>query len=120
MDMDMDIGMESMGNSIIVDRSCRRTGCDGLMGEGEREMEREEHTCVENEGNEEKVKEEEEGHGAVIFQGSTSLFFFLGFSWFFGGVLSIMHATGVDLLCTCDQIWKEIGVEIFVGVAFFD
>lgn len=31
-----------------------------------------------------------------------------------------MHATGVDLLCTCDWIRKEIGVELFVGVAFFD
>lgn len=31
-----------------------------------------------------------------------------------------MQATSVDLLYTCDQIWKEIGVEIFVGVAFFD
>lgn len=90
MDMDMDVrmGMESMGNSIIVDRSCRRTGCDGLMGEGKREMEMEEHTCVENEGNEEKVmEEEEEGHAAVIFQGSTYLFFFIVFSWFLGGLV---------------------------------
>lgn len=31
-----------------------------------------------------------------------------------------MHATGVDLLCTCDQIWKEIGVEILVGLLFLD
>lgn len=31
-----------------------------------------------------------------------------------------MHATSVDLLRTCDQIWKEIDVELFVGVAFFD
>lgn len=31
-----------------------------------------------------------------------------------------MYATGVDLLYTCGQIWKEIGVELFVGVAFFD
>lgn len=89
MDMGMGMGMESMGNSIIVDRSCRRTGCDGLMGEGvrEMEMEMEEHTCVEKEGNEEKVKEEEEeeGHAAVIFQGSTYLFFFLGFFLVFGG-----------------------------------
>lgn len=93
MDMDMGMGMESMGNSIIVDRSCRRTGCDGLMGEGEREMEMEEHTCVEKEGNEEKVneEEEEEGHAAVIFQGSTYLFFFLVFFLGFWGVLSIMH-----------------------------
>lgn len=116
--MDMDVRMESMGNSIIVDRSSRRTGCDGLMGEGKREMEMEmeEHTCVENEGNEEKGNEEEEGHAAVIFQGSTYLFF----SWFFlvfWGVLSkvpvcIMHACmyapGVVLLYTCGQIWKEI------------
>lgn len=121
----MDMGMESMGNFIIVDRSSRRTGCDGLMGEGvrEREMEVEEHTGIEKEGNEEKVREEEEeeGHAAVIFQGSTYLFFFLVFFLgFWGGVLSIMHATGVVLLCTCGQIWKEIGVELFVGVAFFD
>lgn len=90
MDMDMRMGMESMGNSIIVDRSCRRTGCDGLIGEGEREMgmEMEEHTFIENEGNEEKVnEEEEEGHAAVIFQGSTYLFFSC-FFLFFGGVLS--------------------------------
>lgn len=104
-EMEMRIRMESMGNSIIVDRSCRRTGCDGLMGEGEREMEMEmeEHTCVEKEGNEEKVmeEEEEEGHAAVIFQGSTYLFFSC-FCLVFWGVLSIMHATGVDLLCTCD------------------
>lgn len=121
------MGMESMGNSIIVDRSCRRTGCDGLMGEGEmkREMEMEEHTGIEKEGNEEKVmeEEEEEGHAAVIFQGSTYLFFFLVFFLGFWGVLSIMHAcvhaTGVVLLYTCDWIWKEIGVELFVGVAFF-
>lgn len=88
MDMRMEMGMESMGNSIIVDGSCRRTGCDGLMGEGEmkREMEMEEHTGIEKEGNEEKVMEEEEGHAAVIFQGSTYLFFFfLVFSWFLGG-----------------------------------
>lgn len=119
MDMDMDVrmGMESMGNSIIVDRSCRRTGCDGLMGEGKRRREMEEHTGIENEGNEEEVMEEEEGHAAVIFQGSTYLFF----SWFFlffgvfWGVLSkvpvcIMHAcmyaTGLVLLYTCDQIWR--------------
>lgn len=106
MDMEMGMGMESMGNSIIVDRSCRRTGCDGLMGEGEMkremEMEMEEHTCVEKEGNEEKVMEEEEGHAAVIFQGSTYLFFFSCFFLGFEGVLSIMHATGVVLLCTCD------------------
>lgn len=92
--MDMDMGMESMGNSIIVDRSCRRTGCDGLMGEGEmkREMEMDEHTCVEKEGNEEKVmeEEEEEGHAAVIFQGSTYLFFFLFFLVFLGG--PVYHA----------------------------
>lgn len=123
MDMDMGMGMESMGNSIIVDRSCRRTGCDGLMGEGEmkREMEMEEHTGIENEGNEEKVNEEEEGHAAVIFQGSTYLFFFfLFFLGFWGGLVYLcMHATGVDLLCTCGQSWKEIGVELFVGVAFF-
>lgn len=93
MDMDMEMrmgmGMESMGNSIMVDRSCRRTGCDGLMGEGEmkREMEMEEHTFIEKEGNEEKVNEEEEGHAAVIFQGSTYLFFSC-FFLFFGGVLS--------------------------------
>lgn len=92
MGMDMDMGMESMGNSIIIDRSCRRTGCDGLMGEGkregEREMEMEEHTCVEKEGNEEKVKEEEEGHAAVIFQGSTYLFFFpCFFLGFWGGLV---------------------------------
>lgn len=94
MEMDMDVrmgmGMESMGNSIIVDRSCRRTGCDGLMGEGEmkREMEMEEHTGIENEGNEEKVMEEEEGHAAVIFQGSTYLFFFfLFFLGFLGGLV---------------------------------
>lgn len=95
MDMGMDMGIESMGHSIIVDRSCRRTGCDGLMGEGvrEREMEMEEHTGIEKEGNEEKVmEEEEEGHAAVIFQGSTYLFFFLVFFLGFGGVLSIMHA----------------------------
>lgn len=85
MDMDVRMGMESMGNSIIVDRSCRRTGCDGLMGEGGREREMEEHTGIEKEGNEEKVKEEEEGHAAVIFQGSTYLFFFIVFSWVFGG-----------------------------------
>lgn len=30
-----------------------------------------------------------------------------------------MYATSVDLLYTCDRIWKEIGVELFVGVAFF-
>lgn len=108
MEMDMRMGMESMGNSIIVDRSCRRTGCDGLMGEGEgkreMEMEMEEHTGIEKEGNEEKVneEEEEEGHAAVIFQGSTYLFFFSCFFLGFGGVLSIMHATGVDLLYTCD------------------
>lgn len=90
MDMEMRMGMESMGNSIIVDRSCRRTGCDGLMGEGEREMDREmeEHTGIEKEGNEEKVnEEEEEGHAAVIFQGSTYLFFFSWFFLFFWGVL---------------------------------
>lgn len=87
MGMDMDMRMESMGNSIIVDRSCRRTGCDGLMGEGEME----EHTGIENEGNEEKVMEEEEGHAAVIFQGSTYLFFF---SCFFLGFLG-----GSCLLC---------------------
>lgn len=91
MDMGMDMGMESMGKSIIVDRSCRRTGCDGLMGEGKREMEMEveEHTGIEKEGNEEKVmEEEEEGHAAVIFQGSTYLFFlvFLG-----GSCLSCMQ-----------------------------
>lgn len=106
MDMDVRMGMENMGNSIIVGRSCRRTGCDGLMEEGKREMDREmeEHTCVENEGNEEKVmeEEEEEGHAAVIFQGSTYLFFFSCFFLGFGGVLSIMHATGVVLLRTCD------------------
>lgn len=93
MDMEMRMGMESMGNSIIVDRSCRRTGCDGLMGEGEmkREMEMEEHTFIEKEGNEEKVKEEEEeGHAAVIFQGSTYLFFFLFFLGFLGGL--VYHA----------------------------
>lgn len=93
MDMDVRMGMESMGNSIIVDRSCRRTGCDGLMGEGEmkREMEMEEHTCVEKEGNEEKVNEEE-GHAAVIFQGSTYLFFFflVFFLGFWGG--PVYHA----------------------------
>lgn len=112
MDMDMDMGMESIGNSIIVDRSCRRTGCDGLMGEGKRrrEMEMEEHTFIEKEGNEEKVnEEEEEGHAAVIFQGSTYLFFFPCFFLGFWGVLSIylvmhacMHATSVVLLYTCD------------------
>lgn len=86
MDMDMDMRMESMGTSIIVDRSCRRTGCDGLMGEGEMKREMEEHTGIENEGNEEKVMEEEEGHAAVIFQGSTYLFFFsLFFLGFLGG-----------------------------------
>lgn len=87
MEMDMGMGMESMGNSIIVDRSCRRTGCDGLMGERVRVREREEHTGIEKEGNEEKVneEEEEEGHAAVIFQGSTYLFFFLVFSWVLGG-----------------------------------
>lgn len=31
-----------------------------------------------------------------------------------------MQATSVVLLYTCGQIWKEIGVELFVGVAFFD
>lgn len=67
------------------------------MGEGEREreMEMEEHTGIEKEGNEEKVMEEEEGHAAVIFQGSTYLFFFSCFFLGFGGVLSkvcIMHA----------------------------
>lgn len=107
----MGMGMESMGNSIIVDRSCRRTGCDGLMGEGKREMEMEEHTFIEKEGNEEKgneekgneeEEEEEEGHAAVIFQGSTYLFFFSLFFLGFWGVVSIMHATGVDLLYTCD------------------
>lgn len=92
MDMDMDVrmGMESMGNSIIVDRSCRRTACDGLMGEEGRERVRvrEEHTSIEKEGNEEKVKEEEEeGHAAVIFQGSTYLFFFLFFLGFWGGLV---------------------------------
>lgn len=86
MDMRMEMGMESMGKSIMVDRSCRRTGCDGLMGKGEREMEMEEHTFSENEGNEEKVKEEEEeGHPAVIFQGSTYLFFSCSFLGFLGG-----------------------------------
>lgn len=90
MDMDMRMGIESMGNSIIVDRSCSRTGCDGLMGEGKRERVRvrevEEHTGIENEGNEEKVnEEEEEGHAAVIFQGSTYLFFFSCFCLVFGG-----------------------------------
>lgn len=90
-DMDVRMGMESMGNSTIVDRSCRRTGCDGLMGEGEgereMEMEMEEHTGIEKEGNEEKVMEEEEGHAAVIFQGSTYLFFFLFFPWVLGGLV---------------------------------
>lgn len=72
----------------------------------------EEHTGIEKEGNEEKVnEEEEEGHAAVIFQGSTYLFFFLFFSWVFGGsCLSVMrvcmhacmYATGVVLLRTCD------------------
>lgn len=56
------------------------------MGEGKREMEMEEHTCVEKEGNEEKVKEEEEeGHAAVIFQGSTYLFFSCFFLFLGGG-----------------------------------
>lgn len=95
MDMGMGMEMESIGNSIIVDRSCRRTGCDGLMGEGEmkREMEMEEHTFIEKEGNEEKVmEEEEEGHAAVIFQGSTYLFFFFScfFLVFLGGL--VYHA----------------------------
>lgn len=97
MDMDMGMGMrmgmESMGKSIIVDRSCRRTGCDGLVGEEgrEREMEMDEHTCVEKEGNEEKVmEEEEEGHAAVIFQGSTYFVFFLFFLGFLGG--PVYHA----------------------------
>lgn len=86
MDMEMRMGMESMGNSIIVDRSCRRTGCDGLMGEGEMKREMEEHTFIEKEGNEEKVmEEEEEGHAAVIFQGSTYFVFFLFFLGFLGG-----------------------------------
>lgn len=87
MEMEMGMGMESMGNSIIVDRSSRRTGCDRLMGEGEmkREMEMEGHTGIEKEGNEEKGNEEEEGHAAVIFQGSTYLFFFSCFFLFFGG-----------------------------------
>lgn len=97
MDMDMrmrmGMGMESIGNSIIVDRSCRRTGCDGLMGEGRREMDREmeEHTFIEKEGNEEKVMEEEEGHAAVIFQGSTYLFFFFFFLGFLGGPVQGMY-----------------------------
>lgn len=95
MDMGMDMGMESMGKSIMVDRSCRRTGCDGLMGEGEmkREMEMEEHTGIEKEGNEEKVneEEEEEGHAAVVFQGSTYLFFSWVFLGFGGSCLSCMH-----------------------------
>lgn len=113
---DGDVRMESMGNSIIVDRSCMRTGCDGLMGEEGRERVRvrEEHTGIEKEGNEEKVneEEEEEGHAAVIFQGSMYLFFFLFFLGFLGGLVYYacmyvcMHATGVVLLYTCDQIWK--------------
>lgn len=126
MDMDMEMGMESMGKSIIVDRRCRRTGCDGLMGEREMEMEMEEHTFIEKEGNEEKVmEEEEEGHAAVVFQGSTYLFFSCFFLGFLGGpvyyacMYVCMQATSVVLLYTCDWIWKEIGVELFVGVAFF-
>lgn len=111
------MGMESMGKSIMVDRSCRRSGCDGLVGEGEREMEMEmeEHTGIEKEGNEEKVKEEEEGHAAVIFQGSTYLFFSCFFLGFFWGVLSkvpvcIMHACmyAGNKCCLVIYVWSDL------------
>lgn len=119
----MDMGMESMGKSIIVDRSCRRTGCDGLVGEGEmkREMEMEEHTGIEKEGNEEKVnEEEEEGHAAVIFQGSTYLFFSCFFLVFWGG--PVYHAC--NRCCLVMYVWSKLERDwcriICGGCFFFD